>query len=143
MGYRDELEALRARLAAVEHERDSARAEAERLKQVLMSRRRAAPPGERTQEQLPARWRSIPGGEPTPVTLINESARKLDVCWLDYEGRTRSAGTLVAGGRMRTQSYVGHCWRFADGDSGEVLRHVFVRIEAGEPVLVYRDERSA
>lgn len=140
MGYRDELEALRARLAAAEHERDAARAEAERLKQALMSRRAAARVC--TPEQVPGKWRSIPGGEPTPVTLVNESARKVELCWLSYEGRPRSAGTLVPGGRVRTQTYVGHCWRVSDAETGEVLQHTFVRVEAGEPVIAYRDDGS-
>lgn len=139
MGYRDDLEALRARLVAAEYERDNARADAERLKQALSSRR-AARTRQRTPEEVPpTEWRSIPGGEPTPITVINESARKLEACWLSYEGRARSAGTLVPGGRIRAQTNVGHCWRLTDAETGEVLQHTLVRIEAGEPVIVYRD----
>ncbi|HEY8429607.1 MAG TPA: hypothetical protein VIL20_14585 [Sandaracinaceae bacterium] len=136
MGYRDELEALRARLAVAERDRDLARAEVERLKRALGSR---MPTRQRTPDDVPAKWRSIPGGEPTPLTVINESRRKLEVFWLSYDGRPRSAGTLVGGGRIRTQTYVGHCWRFTDAETGEILQHTFVRVDAGEPVIVYRE----
>jgi hypothetical protein len=93
VAYRDELEAMRARLAAMEEEVASARSEASRLKNALASRgsRELTPPLlPRTPDP---RWRSIPGGEPTPVTVINESPRKVEVFWLSYEGRERSAGT--------------------------------------------------
>lgn len=138
MAYRDELEALRARLAAVEAERDAARAEAERLKGVILTRPASITRGH-TPDLLPAldaRWRSIPGGEPTSITVVNESARKLEVLWLSYDGRERSAGTLVPGGRIRTQTYVGHCWRLVDADTGEVVSHSHATLDH---VIAYRD----
>lgn len=142
MAYRDELEAMRARLAAAEAERDAAQAEAERLKALILSSPARIARGH-TPDVLPqapdARWRSIPGGEPTALTLVNESARKLEVLWLSYDGRERSAGTLVPGGRLRAQTYVGHCWRLVDAATGEVLSHTHVTPAEGEPVLTYRD----
>jgi len=139
VAYRDELEALRARLAAVEAERDAARAEAERLKGVILSRPASITRGH-TPDLLPAldaRWRSIPGGEPTSITVVNESARKLEVLWLSYDGRERSAGTLVPGGQIRTQTYVGHCWRLVDSDTGEVVSHSHATLDH---VIAYRDD---
>ncbi|MCZ7678977.1 MAG: hypothetical protein M5U28_09580 [Sandaracinaceae bacterium] len=140
MGYRDELEALRARLAAAEHERDAARAEAERLKQALMSRRAAA--RERTPEQVPGKWRSIPGGEPHPGHPRQRERAQGRGLLAELRGppaqrrhaRPRRArphadlrGALLARVRRR---------------DGEVLQHTFVRVEAGEPVIVYRDDAS-
>ncbi len=137
MGYRDELEALRARLHAAEAERDAAREEAERLERALVAGRSATQHAPTPELVASRRERSIRGGEPTAATVINESGRKLAVFWLGYEGQPRSAGTLVPGGRMRVQTYVGHCWRFVDARTGEVLEHVFVSPDQGEPVLVY------
>lgn len=139
MPYRDEVEALQARLMALEAERDEARAEAERLKQALLLRANT-PRNGRTPELLPrpdAALRSIPGGAPTSVTLVNESPRKLEVLWLSYDGRERSAGTLVPGGRIHTQSYVGHCWRIVDALTGEILEHCHVG--GDDPVITYRE----
>lgn len=141
MAYRDELEALRARLAATEAERDQARAEAERLRDALLARPASITRGH-TPDVIPKRdgsFRSIPGGEPTLVTLVNASARKLEVFWLSYEGRERSAGTLVPGGRIRAQTYVGHCWRIVDAITGEILSHTHVTLEGGEPLIEYRE----
>lgn len=142
--YRDDLDALRARLEAAEAELAVAREEAERLKLALA---RSGPHTPLDRPALPrppdVRWRSIPGGEPTPVTLINESARKIELHWLSYEGRERSAGTLVPGGKIRAQTYVGHCWRIVDADTGAILAHEHVRRDAGEPVIAYRDPEIA
>lgn len=139
MAYRDELEALRARLAATEAERDLARAEAERLKEVILGRPANITRGQ-TPDLLPgpdARWRSIPGGEPTSITVVNESQRKLEVLWLSYDGRERSVGTLVPGGRIRTQTYVGHCWRLVDCDTRAIVSHSHATLDH---VIAYRDD---
>lgn len=137
MPYREELEALRARLEAAEAERDAARAENARLEDALRQAV-ASPPG-RTPElvsRLPDPHRSIPGGVPTSITVVNESPRKIVAYWLSYEGRQRSAGTVVPGGRIRAQTYVGHCWRLVDASTGEVLLHHHVAPD--EDVLTYR-----
>lgn len=143
MAYRDELEALRARLAAALAERDAARAEAVRLEAALLRRPASITRGH-TPDLLPgpaARFRSIPGGAPIVITVVNESDRKIEALWLSYEGRERSAGTLVPGGRIRAQTYVGHCWRLVDASTGEVLSHTHVAPEGeGESVLVYRED---
>jgi len=142
VAYRDEIEALRARLAAVEAERDAAREEAERLKAALLDRPARITRGH-TPDLLPGpepRWRSIPGGEPTTVTVLNESARKLEVFWLSCDGRERSAGTLVPGGRIRAQTHVGYCWRLVDAATGEVLAHARVTRESEE--IAYRDDEA-
>lgn len=136
MAYRDELEALRARLAAVEVDRDAARAEVRRLE----ARLRAGPAiADRIERRLDPAWHSIPGGEPTPVTVRNRSLRKVEVLWLSYEGKERSAGTLVPGGSIRVQTYVGHCWRIVDATSGAVLGHTHVEPGEGEPVIVFEE----
>ena len=134
VAYRDDLEALRARIAALEAERDAAREEAGRLEAIL----KGEPATRRRARAIDPRWRSIPGGEPTRVTIRNESRRKIEVIWLSYDGRERSAGTLVPGGVIREQTYVGHCWRMVDARSGEVLAHTHVE-KAGDPVIVFED----
>lgn len=136
VAYRDELEALRARLAAVEVDRDAARAEVRRLEARLRGGPDAADPIER---RLDPAWYSIPGGEPTPVTVKNRSPRKIEVLWLSYEGKERSAGTLVPGGSIRVQTYVGHCWRIVDAASGAVLGHTRVEPGEGEPLIVFEE----
>lgn len=135
MAYRDELEALRARLAAVEAERDALELRAARLEAAL-----AGEPVSPPRVPDPARWRSIPGGEPTRVTIRNASPLKVEVFWLSYEGKERRAGTLVPGGSIREQTYVGHCWRIVDATSGAILGHAHVGAGAGEPVIVFEGE---
>jgi hypothetical protein len=131
VGYRDDLEALRARLAAAEAELAVARTELERARGVAVGV---------TPELLPRLpdpdLRSTPGGAPTSLTVINESARKIAVYWLSYEGRERRAGTVVPGGRIRTQTYVGHCWRIDDARTGSMLEHH--HIAPGQDSIVYR-----
>lgn len=130
MAYRDELEALRARLAAVEAERDLALGRLRRLE-------------ERATGRLPAASRfdpevvSVPGGEPTSVRIENRSARKVVVFWLSYEGYERRAGTLVPGGSIREQTYVGHCWRFVDASTGETLAEERVEPSASEQRIAF------
>jgi hypothetical protein len=137
--YRDELEALQARLKAAEEELARAREEGARLKSALAQRDSSKVRDTKVLRTPSPRWVSVPGGEPTPVTIVNESRRKIEIFWLSYEGRERSAGTLVPGGRIRTQTYVGHCWRFVDAGTGEILAHERVQILAGEPLLAYDD----
>ena len=136
MAYRDELEALRARLAAVEVDRDAARAEVRRLEARLRAGSEVA---DRIERRVDPAWHSIPGGEPTPVTVRNRSRRKVEVLWLSYQGKERSAGTLVPGGSIRVQTYVGHCWRIVDAASGAVLGHTHVEPGDGEPVIVFEE----
>lgn len=139
MAYRDELEALRARLSALESERDAARDEARRLAAILDGQPSTAV--RRRERAIDPNWRSIPGGEPTPVTIRNASRRKIEVIWLSYEGRERSAGTLVPGGVVREQTYVGHCWRMVDAQTGEILAHTHVESEAQQ--IVFDEEDAA
>lgn len=136
MAYRDELEALRARVAAAEAERDAARAEASQLKRALSLG--GVDAGVKRTRQVSPEWRSIPGGAPLPVWVTNESPRKVAVYWLSYEGKERQAGTLVPGGGLRQVSYVGFCWRFVDPATGAVLGHA--RVEPAEELarIVFR-----
>lgn len=137
VAYRDELEALRARLAAAEAERDAAKDEVERLRAALLGE--PTPRGRRRHRAPDPRWCSVPGGAPTLVTVRNESARKIELIWLSHEGKERSAGTLVPGGVVQEQTYVGYCWRFVDAETGEILEHVRVGAEK-QPILVFRGD---
>lgn len=119
MGYRDELMALRARVEQLTKERDEARRELHQDRGLRV----------RARSRDASRWRewhSISGGAPIRIWLINGSARKLEAYWLSYRGEERSVGTLVPGGTVPQQSSVGHCWRFVDARTGEVLGHVHV-----------------
>lgn len=138
MPYRDELEALRARLSAALAERDQARAKADTLERLL---RMPAGPADASAREGDPRWCSVPGGEPRTITLRNSFDRKVEVFWLSYEGKERSIGTLVPGGSSRQQSYVGHVWRFVDSQSGLILAHARVEPETEElaPAAPERD----
>lgn len=122
MAYRDDLEAMRARLAQLEAENDRLRAQL-----------RGADPARR--REVDARWCSVPGGEPTTIAIVNASPRKIGVYWLSYDGRERTAGTLVPSGEIRVETYIGFCWRFVDDATGAVLEHA--RVEQPRQVLVY------
>ena len=130
MAYRDELEALRARLETVERERDRALGRLRHLEQgphaQLTSRERFDPSVV-----------SVPGGEPMTVRIENRSDRKVVVYWLNYTGEERRAGTLVPGGTMSEQTYVGFCWRFVDGQTGQTLSEE--RVEPATTALSFRD----
>ena len=120
MAYRDELEALRLRL-------EVAMAENASLKAQLRSG------GPITERPVDPSWYSVRGGEPTTITLTNESATKIGVYWLSYDGRERAIGTLVPRGAIEVETYIGFCWRFTDAVTGEVLAHERVQ-EAGETI---------
>lgn len=139
VAYRDELEAMRARLSALEAERDQARDEVRRLAAIVDGQPSATT--RRRDRAIDPRWRSIRGGEPTRVTIRNESLRKIEVIWLSYEGRERSAGTLVPGGVIRQQTYVGHCWRVIDAQTGEILAHTHV--ESDDLEIVFDEDAAA
>lgn len=123
MAYRDQLEALRARLAKAEAERDQA---LERVRDL-----EEGPGALSTAETRfdPSRV-SIRGGEPTTVAFRNASPRKVVLFWLSYDGRERRAGTLVSGGSTREETYVGVLWRFVDASDGRTLEER--RVEPGE-----------
>lgn len=122
MPYRDELEALRARLSDLE-------AENHRLRARLRAE------GPVVARPVDPRWHSVQGGEPTTISIANASPRKLGVYWLSYDGRERNEGTLVPRGTIRVETYVGFCWRFVDADTGEILEHR--RVEEVGQALVY------
>jgi len=121
VAYRDELEALRLRLEIAEAENAS-------LKAQLRSG------GPITARANDPDWFSVRGGEPTTVTLRNESASKIGVFWLSYDGRERTIGTLVPKGVIEVETYIGFCWRFIDALSGEILAHERV-VEARETIV--------
>ena len=124
MAYRDELEALRARLELLE-------AENARLEAKLRGE------GPITARPIDPRWCSVRGGEPTTVAIRNASPRKIQVFWLSYDGRERAIGTLVPKGRVEVETYIGFVWRFVDATTGEVLEHV--RVQELREALVYGD----
>lgn len=123
VAYRDELEALRARLAQAEADRDRA-----------LDRVRALETGDDGRAGEGARFDpsrvSIPGGEPTTIALVNRSPRKVELYWLSYDGRERRAGTLVSGGSTHEETYVGVLWRFVDATDGRTLEEH--RVEPAE-----------
>lgn len=122
MAYRDELEAMRARLSLLEAENDRLRAA---LRGAGPMRSRPVDPS----------WCSVPGGEPTTIGIQNASPRKIGVYWLSYDGRERTAGTLVPRGEIRVETYIGFCWRFVDEATGSILEHA--RVERAGQTLVY------
>lgn len=122
MAYRDELHALRERLALLE-------AENRRLGAAL---RGAGPVSARPPDP---RWYSVQGGEPTTVTIRNASLLKVELYWLSYDGRERGTGTLVPGGEVQVETYIGFCWRFVDAATGEILEHL--RVQEPREVLVH------
>ena len=128
MPYRDEVEALRARLRVVEAERDQARAALAEVEHALEEAERRALRA-RTTVEMDSRWCSIPGGDPTQLLLVNDGPRKVEVFRIGFDGRSWRAGTVVPGGRFRTRTHVGTCFRIADAHTGETLDHV--RVEPG------------
>jgi hypothetical protein len=130
VSYRDQLEALRARLAAVEAERDALREELRDLKAELQGE-----PAPRRPVRDPE-WRSVPGGGPTHLEIRNASSRKVEALWFSYEGRERSAGTIVPGGFIHQATYVGHLWRVVDAALGTTLLQRYVEEADGEVFVV-------
>lgn len=128
MPYRDEVEALSARVQTLERENDDLRARLERTSAAL-----ASVAGELAGLPFDAdiSWRSLHGGEPFELTLVNGTEQKLALSWVSYDGRERPEATLVPGGRLTLPTHSGHLWRAREG--AVIVWQGYAR--AGEPEL--------
>ncbi len=111
MPYRDELEALKARVEALEAERDGLEAALERTRASLASVvgwMAGLPP------EAELAWRSLHGGEPLEATFVNGSQAKLTLVLVGHDGREHVEVTIVAGGEHRLATHTGHLFRLRD-----------------------------
>ena len=113
MPYRDELEALKARVEALEHERDGLEASLERARAGLASVAGWLA-GLPAAADLP--WRSLHGGEPVEAVFVNPGADKLTLVLVGHDGREHVETTIVGGGEHRVATHTGHLFRLRDED---------------------------
>lgn len=126
MPYRDELEALRARIEGLTAERDAAIAQLERVHAALASVV-ADMAGLPVEAEIP--WRSLHGGEPITVRFANATEQKLELVWVSYDGQQRVEHSLLPGGELEKQTYVGHLFRAVDPVSRESVLQRYVRAD--------------
>ena len=112
MPYRDELEALRARVETLEREHDALEASLARARAALACVS-AELAGAAPQADVP--WRSLPGGEPVLVTFVSARPRKVTIFSLSPDGRPRREATVVPGGRRAIETHTGCLLRVEDG----------------------------
>jgi hypothetical protein len=124
MPYRDEAASLKARIEMLSAELEETSARLERARAALASvvGEMSALPAD---AELP--WRSLHGGEPVSVRFANKSARKVELRWVNYDGRERAYETLIPGGERTHQSYAGHLWRMVDVESGACVLQRYAR----------------
>ncbi|MCZ7680676.1 MAG: hypothetical protein M5U28_18670 [Sandaracinaceae bacterium] len=133
MPYRDEVEALRARVegsrgsSAAPPRSSSARARRSRARWRIW---RGLPP----EADIP--WRSLHGGEPIVVHFVNATDKKLELVWISYDGQARPSATIIPGGERDERTYVAHLWRVIDPASGAIVLQRYVR--AGDAVITAR-----
>lgn len=108
MPYRDEIEALKARIEALEHERDGLEASLERARASLASVV-GWMAGLPAAADLP--WRSLHGGEPVEAVFANPTDETLALALVGHDGREHPETTIVAGGEHRVATHTGHMWR--------------------------------
>ena len=74
-------------------------------------------------EPLPT-IRSLHCNVETSVAFVSRTRRKVDVFWINYEGKHVKYATLkVPGDTFRIITFVTHPWTFKDADSGDQLIH--------------------
>ena len=114
MPYRDEVEALSARVQTLERESADLRARLESARAALASIA-AELAGLPFEADIP--WRSLHGGEPLELSFVNGTGHKVALVWVSYDGRERSEATLVPEGRLTLPTHSGHLWRAREGDA--------------------------
>lgn len=138
MPYRDEIEALKARVDALTAELEDTSGRLERARAALASVV-ADMAGLPAAADIP--WRSLHGGEPIVARFVNGTPQKLELVWIGYEGKARTEVSLVPGGEREQRTYVGHLFRAIDPASGDVVFQRYVR--ADEPRIVIEARLSA
>lgn len=133
MPYRDEVEALRARVEGLEGELGRTAAQLERARAALASAV-ADLAGLPPEADIP--WRSLHGGEPIVVRFVNATDKKLELVWISYDGQARPSATIIPGGERDERTYVAHLWRVIDPASGAIVLQRYVR--AGDAVITAR-----
>ena len=78
-----------------------------------------------SQADLPRRSRHT--GEATTIAFCNRSAVEVELFWLAFDGRRRSYGKIVPGGRRPMSTYEGHVWLVLDAQGRELAL-----VEAGD-----------
>ena len=74
------------------------------------------------QDQLLPTIRSLHCNVETSVAFVSRTHRKVDVFWIDYEGKHVKYATLkVPGDTFPICTFVTHPWTFKDADSGDQL----------------------
>jgi len=58
---------------------------------------------------------------PSFLRFVNRTTRRVNVTWIDYDGRSTHYKTLSAGCCVDVNTFVGHPWTFQDRDSGDTL----------------------
>ena len=127
MPYRDEVEALSARVEILERENDELATRLERARASLASVA-ADLAGLPASADVP--WRSLYGGEPVRLTFVNTTKRKLSLVWVSYDGAERVESTMIPEGRVTLETSTGYLFRMRAGD--EIVWQGYARVGQAE-----------
>ena len=64
---------------------------------------------------------SINSNEASYVEFCSRTGRKVDILWLDYQGKKVKYATLQPGQRIFVDTFVTHPWVFRDSETYDVL----------------------
>lgn len=68
-------------------------------------------------EQVAGQSRSIASNTSVQVRFLNRTGGRVDVYWVDFEGRETSYGVIEPGAEWTQQTFATHLWRFRQGGS--------------------------
>jgi hypothetical protein len=88
---------------------------------------------------------AVYGAGVAPVAFVNERATAGWLHWVDDAGKEVGYGVLMPGGRLTTQTFIGHHWRVRELESGALWHEAHVQVVRAKPCVcaAYRPPRDA
>ncbi|XP_042223729.1 uncharacterized protein LOC121867735 isoform X2 [Homarus americanus] len=86
-------------------------------------------------EEPPKNLRSRKSKEKCFVLFVNCTHRKIDVCWINFNGISKKYKTLYPGNQVEIQTYVTHPWVFRDTETRAAFVMDSERVFFPKPIL--------